>query len=101
MAPPHAIAGHAVVRAGTPLAGGDAHRVILGPDGVATLVETTDPLILSGRHVCAAIYLGALVVREGTLLGRTVMEPNVLVEDGRILRLSGKDEVRIPYARAE
>lgn len=101
MAPPHAIAGHAVVRAGTPLVGGDAHRLILGPDGAATRIETADRRILSGRHVCAAIYLGAAVVKEGTLLGRTVMEPNVVVEDGRILRLSGQDEVRIPYAPAE
>lgn len=99
MAPPHVVAGHAVVRAGTPLANADAHRVTLGPDGVATLVETSDTRILSGRHACAAIYLGASVVREGIPLGRTIMEPNVLVEDGRILRLSGQSEIRIPYAK--
>ena len=101
MAPPHVVVGHAVVRAGTPLAGGDAHRLVLGADGVAKLVETSDLSILTGRHVCAAIYLGASVVMEGAVLGRTVMEPNVLVDNGRILRLSGKDEVRIPYAWTE
>lgn len=99
MAPPHVVAGQAIVRAGTPVACAEAHRLTIGPDGVATLVETTDPRILEGRHACAAIYLGALVVRDGVALGRTVMEPNVLVENRRILRLSGKSEVRIPYAK--
>jgi hypothetical protein len=101
LAPPYVVAGHAVVRAGTPLVLGDAHRVALGPDGVATLIETTDARILSGRHVCAAVYLGASIVQDGMILGRTVVEPNVLVEGGRILRLSGQTEVRVPYARTE
>jgi len=101
LAPPHVIAGHAVLRSGTPLALADAHRVTLDPDGIATLVETTDARILSGRHVCAAIYLGASVVQGGIILGQTVMEPNVLVENGRILRLSGQQEIRIPFARPE
>ena len=56
---------------------------------------------MTGRHACAAIYLGALVVQDDVPLGRTVMEPNVLVEDGRIRRLSGQDEVRIPFAKAD
>ncbi len=101
LVPPPVVVGHAVIRAGTPIALAEAHRVTLGSDGVATLVETTESRILSGRHVCAAIYLGAMVVCDGKLLGRTVMEPNVLVEDGRILRLSGQSVVRIPYARME
>jgi len=99
LAPAHVVAGHAVLRAGTPLALSTVHRLTLGPDGVATLVETTDARILSGRHACAALYLGASVVQGGIDLGRTVMEPNALVEDGRILRLSGQTEIRIPYAR--
>lgn len=101
LAPPHVVAGQAVVRAGTPVVLSDAHRVTLGPDGVATLVETTDARILSGRHACAGIYLGASVVQQGVLLGHTVMEPNVLVEAGRIVSLSGQTEVCIPYARTE
>lgn len=99
LAPPHVVAGHAIVRAGTPIAFAQAHRVTIGPDGVATLVETTDARILAGRHACAAIYLGASVVQDGIPLGKTIMEPNVLVEDSHILRLSGQSEVRIPYAK--
>lgn len=98
LAPPHKVAGHVVVHAGTPVALAQSHRVTLGPNGVATLVETTDARIVNGRHACAAIYLGATVVHDGIPLGRTVMEPNVLVEDGRIQRLSGKSVFRIPYA---
>ena len=101
MAPPSSPAGHAVVRTGTPLALSEANQVILGPDDVAMLVKTTDARILTGRHACAAIYLGAAVVRNGQLLGHTTMEPNVLVEDGHIIRLSGQSEARIPFAAKE
>lgn len=99
MAPPYVLAGHAIVSTDTPIALAETHRLTIGPDGVATLVETTDARILQGRHVCAAIYRGASVVRDGVALGRTMMEPNVLVEGGRILSLSGKSEVHIPYAK--
>ncbi len=101
LAPPHVVAGNAVIRAGTPVALAETHRVTLGPDGIATLIETTNARILSGRHACAAVYLGASVVQDGIFLGQSIMEPNVLVEDGHVLRLSGKTEVRIPYARTE
>ncbi len=99
LAPPHVVAGHVIVRAGTPVAFAEAHRLTIGPDGFATLVETMDARILAGRHACAAIYLGASVVRDGVPLGKTIMEPNVLVENGHILRLSGQSQFRIPFAK--
>lgn len=101
LAPSHFVTGDAVVRAGTPVVLADAHRVKLGPDGVAILIETLDAGILSGLHACAAVHLGALAVQNGTVIGRTVAQPNVLVEDGRVLRLGGQTEFRIPCALFE
>lgn len=99
MEPPFALTGQAIVRANTPIALASEHRLTIGRDEVATLVETTDARILTGRHTCAAIYRGAFVVQEGKTLGRTVMEPNVLVENGRIVSLSGKSEALIAYSK--
>lgn len=90
--------GQVTVRAGTPVAQGAANRVLVDGADRVTLVETTDARILTGRHNCAAVYLGAQVVRDGTVLGTTLAEPNVMVEDGRILSLSGQDSFAIPYA---
>ena len=101
LAPAHTVAGYALVRAGTPVVLAEADRLTLGPDGIAALIETTDARILTGRHACAAVYLGTPVLQEGRLLGLTIAEPNVLVEDGKVLRLSGQEEFRIPYANPE
>ncbi|GMG85012.1 hypothetical protein LNKW23_42280 [Paralimibaculum aggregatum] len=101
LAPPPAAAGHAVVEAGTPLALGPANRVVVDAGGRALRVEVTAPLLLTGRLACAAVMLGAEVVHDGTLLGTTMEEPNVLVEGGRILRLSGQARFAIPYAAPE
>ena len=97
MCPPFITADHVTVTAGTPITVGDAARVLVDATGHAQRVETTDGRIVTGRHNCAAVYLGAEVVHDGVCLGRTVAEPNVVVEDGRIVALSGQSSVRIPY----
>lgn len=97
MAPRYCADGTFTVRAGTPVALGQAHRVLLDASGAAFRVETTDPRILTGLHNCAALYLAAEVVRDGQVIGHTVTEPNVVVEDGRILTLSGQAEVGVGY----
>jgi hypothetical protein len=98
LCPPPAPTGNVTVESGVPLALGDRNTVEVDAHGVAQRVMVTTPLFLTGRHVCAAIYLGAEVRREGTLLGRTMMEPNVLVEDSRILLMSGQAVFSIPYS---
>lgn len=92
--------GSIVVKAGTPLRLADANRVVMTA-GEVTAVETTDPRILSGRHNCAAVYLGAEVVNDRMLLGFTLVEPNVVAVDGRIVSLSGQQEVAIGYRGPE
>lgn len=85
------------IPAGIPVMAGDRDRLIVGRDGIAERVETTDARIVTGRHNCAAIYIGAEVVCGGELLGVTAEEPNVVVEDGRIVTLSGQDHFSINY----
>ena len=97
LAPVPVPAGHIIVNAGTPLVLGHAHRLLVDETDTALRIETSDPGILTGRHVCAAVYLGAVVHRAGSDVGRTIVEPNVLVENGHVVRMSGRSEFRIPY----
>ena len=100
MAPEHVRAGEVVVRSGTPVSHAGANRVLVDGSLVATAIESTDARIVTGLHNCAAIYLGAQVVRAGTVLGTTLVEPNTVVEGGRVLTLSGQSTFRIPFAAA-
>lgn len=97
MFPPLRSDGHVTVVAGTPLQAGDDCRVHVDADGAAQHIETNDRRILTGRHNCAAIQLGAEVLHDGRRLGRTVFEPNAVVEDGRLVTLSGQTSIRIGY----
>jgi len=99
--PPPAPAGAARVRAGTPLRPGAEARVLVDAGGCAIAVETPEAHLLAGRHNCAALYLHAAVVREGEVLGRLAFEPNVVVEDGRIVSLSGQEEMHVDYVAGE
>jgi hypothetical protein len=86
------------VHAGVPVVYGKENRVTLdGNDAVR--IETTDKRIVTGSHNCAAIYLGATVTRDGLNIGRTVIEPNVIVQDGQIVRMSGQTSMRIGYRK--
>lgn len=87
------------IRAGIPVMAGDRDRLIVNEDGIAERAETTDGRIVTGRHNCAAIYLGAEVVCGDRILGVTSEEPNVIVEDGRIISLSGQRQFSINYSR--
>lgn len=97
MAPGDAPDGEILVRASVPVVAGDGNRVLVDGNGEALQVETTDGRILNGRHNCAAIYLHSDVVREGEVIGHTVFEPNVVVENGHIATLNGRAEMRIGY----
>jgi hypothetical protein len=85
------------VRAGTPVAAADENAVEVGDDMVVARVLTSDHRITTGRWNCAAIYLGSAVRQGGRLVGHTLLEPNVVVEDGTILSLSGQKEMHLGY----
>lgn len=83
------------VHAGTRLVLGERDGIIMDSQGAIVRIETTDARILHGRHNCAAVYLGSLVVRDGKVLGVTIEEPNVVVEDGVLISLSGQSRFAI------
>lgn len=93
--------GWVVARAGTPVEFGENDAVLVDDDLVATSVLTTDPRIVSGTWNCAAVYLGSAVIREGEVIGRTVVEPNMVVEDGRIVSMSGQAELQIGFRKPD
>lgn len=63
----------------------------------ATRIETTDGRIVAGRHNCAAIYIGAEIVHPDGVIGVATEEPNVMVEDGAIVSLSGQSRFHLAY----
>lgn len=93
--------GTILVLAGTPVVAGPEDRVLVDAGGLAFRIETTDGRIATGRHNCAAIYIGALVVRGDAVVGATSEEPNVVVEDGRVVSLSGQPRFALSYGPQE
>lgn len=89
------------VAAGTPLALGAHNAVILGDADRAETIVVTRPAMLSGRISGAPIAYRAAVERRGRRLGFTTDEPYGLIEDGRIVSLSGQDEVQIGVRLAQ
>jgi hypothetical protein len=99
MVPHHRNIGNVRVKAGQPVRYGHVNRVVVDAAGNVLCVETTDRSIVTGRHNCAAVYLGSEVACRGQLLGYTLVEPNVVVEDGCIVSLSGQADVSIEYGQ--
>jgi hypothetical protein len=88
-----------IVRAGTPIELGEQDSVIVDGGLVATKIVTTDSRIFAGVWNCAAVYLGSRVIRGHDVLGATIVEPNMVVEDGRLASMSGQSEIRIGFRR--
>ena len=97
---PVSVCGRLVVRRGCPVLQGSADRVHVGDDLVALRIETTDPIPAARPHNCAAIYLGSEVWQNDRPIGRTLLEPNVVVDEGRVLALNGLAEFRLPFGSA-
>lgn len=101
MVPRPRSAGKILVKVGTPIVEGPVNRVLVDNDWTANLLEVTDPRILSGRHNCAAVYLNTQIVRDARIVAYTIVEPNGVVDKGRIVSLNGLDACWIPYRAAE
>lgn len=87
--------------AGIPVRLGSENAVCCDTDLVAREVRTTDPLMVAGRRVGAAIYLASRVYgADGGLIGLTTFEPIVTVEDGIVRTMSGQTTVRIGVVAA-
>jgi hypothetical protein len=89
--------GWITIDAGIPVVLGDENAVHCDAALVARRVVTTDPIIVTGQHACAAIYLHSRVYRDGELLGFTMFEPITTVVDGTIVEMSGQKSLRMSY----
>lgn len=90
-------AGWISIPAGIPLELGDENAVHCGADGIATRVITTDPMMVKGRQIGAAVYLHSRVYRGDEFLGLTMFEPIVTVENGMMTEMSGQQSIRMSY----
>lgn len=97
MCPPLRVDGYVTVDVGTPVTLGGASRVHIDAKGRALRIESTDRRIVEGHHNCAAIYLGAKIVRGEDCIGETIFEPNAVVVDGCIVTLNGQQTMNIAY----
>lgn len=87
------------LRSGTPIAAGEREAVVLDEEGRVLRIVTADPRILRGRWNCASPYLGAQVVAGDRLLGHTIEEANVVVQDGKIRSVEGRCERDVQYGK--
>jgi hypothetical protein len=87
---------HVTICTGTPVRLGPENAIRCDGDFVATEVQTSDPVLVRGRQVGAALYLGSRVYApDGRSLGVTMFEPIVTVEDGVIVMMSGQTMIRM------
>lgn len=95
MAPADRIDLWATLGAGTPLIAAGYDAVRLGADERIEAVLVSDAALLRGRIGRAVIGWRTTVERDGRVIGVTTSEPYALVEDGRVVSLSGQAEVPI------
>ncbi len=84
-----------VIAAGTGVVAGDTNALHVDAEMRATKIFTVDETLVRGTRDGAAVYLGAEVIQEGHLIGRTVTEPYVVLDDGVICTLSGQTQLRV------
>jgi hypothetical protein len=83
------------VQAGTALEVGDENTVHVDADGRAVRISVTTESWLGKRRDGAVIDFAAKVRQNGRLVGRTIAEPYCVVENGRLVSMSGRDLVTI------
>lgn len=91
------VSGWVRISQGMRVSQGEEHAIHCDADGTALQIITTDPQLMQGRQIGAAIYLHSAVYCDGEYLGRTQFEPNVTLVDGVIQVLSGQPGLNIPY----
>lgn len=89
--------GWITIKVGVPVALGVENAVHCDRDLAAVRVTTTDPVLVRGRQVGAAVYLYSRVYRDDDFIGLTMFEPIMTVEEGRIVEMSGQKTIRMSY----
>jgi hypothetical protein len=88
-----------LVNAGTPVTAGEIGTVLVDERMEAVQVITAERRLLDGLQNGAAIYLHSLVRQGDRLVGRTITEPHVVVDGGRIVSMSGQTSLRLAIQR--
>lgn len=89
--------GWITIDVGVPVLLGAENAIHCDRDLVAMRVTTTDPILVQGRQVGAAVYLHSRVYRDDQFVGLTMFEPIVTVEQGEIVEMSGQKTIRMSY----
>ena len=86
-----------LVEAGIPVQLGKHGIVHVDAELRALSIVTSDASLLRGHGNGAAIYIGSEVRQAGRRLGATITEPYVVLEQGRIVSLSGQQSLRVGF----
>ncbi len=89
-----------LIAAGTRVVAGEANAVYVDAGLRVTEARTVDEHLVDGRRDGAAVYIDSKVVQDGRVIGRTVTEPYVVLDDGMIETLSGQPAIRVGCRRA-
>ncbi|MGH1479471.1 MAG: DUF6963 family protein [Geminicoccales bacterium] len=81
--------------AGTPIEFGAVNAVEIDDAGCTISITVTQSSWLGPGRDGAVIDFAALVQRDGRALGHTITEPYCVVRKGRLISLSGRDQVTI------
>ena len=90
------------INAGTPVEIGTEAAIEVGGDDIATRLVITDPLVIAGHHLCAPVYPGSPVRRDGatigdTPIGVTLWEPLMELRDATVVSIIGQPSLKVPY----
>ena len=85
------------INAGTPVEIGAEAAIEVGDDNLATRLVITDPLVIAGHHLCAPVYLGSPVRRNGATIGDTLWEPLMELRDAAVVSIIGQPSLKVPY----
>jgi len=83
------------IRAGIPIELGDENTVDIDKGRLAEKIIVTQASWLGSSRDGAVIDFAAAVRRDGSVIGHTTAEPYAVVEDGRLVSLSGREAVTI------
>jgi hypothetical protein len=89
--------GTIVVNAGMAITLGPEAMIEVDASSVATRLVTTDPLVMTGTHICAPIYAGSPIYRASRIIVYSHLEPIIEFKDARIVSLIGQASLRIDY----
>ncbi len=89
------------VAAGTPIELADENAVHVDAAGRARRITVAQASWLGPSRDGAVIDFAAAVLQDGRLIGHTVAEPYCVVEEGRLVSLSGGDDVVIGVRAAD